>query len=191
MMPAMPTGVSLGVADEAVGRPSPSVRSTPSSVVSRSPAWRASARRAAAGQPVEVVGVGGLAQLEHDVVGGVDDVVDRSHAQRASSRAGDPRRRRPDRDAGEDRGAEARAQVGRSTTDASPGATADDRHGFGAGMANGSWSRAAEVAGHAGDAHGVGPVGLDGEVEHDVAVDAQGLGERPARLEPGRLWAGR
>ncbi len=57
-----------------------------------------------------VVGVVGLAQLEHDVVGGVDHVVDGSHPERGEP-IGDPAGRRLDADPLEDADVEAPAQV--------------------------------------------------------------------------------
>ena len=56
--------------------------------------------QAVAGQAVEVVGVGGLAELEHHVVGRVHHVVDGPHAGQGQP-AGQPARRRADLDAGE------------------------------------------------------------------------------------------
>ena len=53
---------------------------------------------AVAAQRRQVVGVVGLAELEHHVVADVDDVVDRAHAGRGQA-LGHPRRRRADRHA--------------------------------------------------------------------------------------------
>ena len=76
----------LGVADEAVlagvprPRPgTPSVRVDAVEGLDRLARTGPTHRQPAPGQPRQVVGVGGLAQLEHDVVGGVDHVVDRPH----------------------------------------------------------------------------------------------------------------
>ena len=90
----------------------PRIAATPSSVSSSSPGRARRTTRPAPAEAVEVVGVGGLAELEHHVVRGVDDVVDRPHAgERQPARH--PARRRPDRHVGEHPHREARAQVGR------------------------------------------------------------------------------
>ena len=103
MMPAMPTGASVGITDEAVltgvaqARPGPTDR--PGHPVQRLDGL---ARRgpphdeARPRQLSQVVGVGRLPQLEHDVVGGVDHVVDGAHAGQRQA-PGDPLRRRADR----------------------------------------------------------------------------------------------
>ena len=65
---------------------------------------------AAAAQRRQVVGVVGLAELEHHVVADVDDVVDRAHPGRGEA-LGHPRRRRPDGDAADDGRREAAAAV--------------------------------------------------------------------------------
>ena len=87
MIPPMPTGAPVASqirqswpVSPRPGPGRPSVRSTPSRVVTVSPAAARRTSEPAAGQPVEVVGVGGLAELQHHVVGGVDHVVDRAHA---------------------------------------------------------------------------------------------------------------
>ena len=88
MIPPMPTGVPVGVADQAVlaGVAEPGARSARGCAPRRrawspvSPGAGPAHQQAAAGQPVEVVGVGGLAELQHHVVGGVHHVVDGAHA---------------------------------------------------------------------------------------------------------------
>ena len=65
---------------------------------------------AVAAQRRQVVGVVGLAELEHHVVADVDDVVDRAHAGRGEA-LGHPRCRRPDRHAIDHRRREAAAAV--------------------------------------------------------------------------------
>ena len=87
MTPAMPTGVSspsqMRQSSPVSPRPrprTPTVRCTPSRVSIDLAGSRPTHSKASAGQEREVVGVGGLAQLEHDVVGRVDHVVDRPHA---------------------------------------------------------------------------------------------------------------
>ena len=59
-----------------------SVRSTPSSVVSRSPSRGAADDQRPSAEAIEIEGVHRLADLEHHVVGDVDDDVDRPHAGR-------------------------------------------------------------------------------------------------------------
>ena len=85
MIPPMPTGVpsasqmrqSSPVSPRLRPR-TPTVRSTPSRVSMRLARAGPAHREAAAGQQRDVVGVGGLPELEHDVVRGVDHVVDRA-----------------------------------------------------------------------------------------------------------------
>ncbi len=48
-------------------------------------------------------------------------------------------------------------------------------------MAKGSTEPGRQIAGDSGDAPGVGPVGLDLEIEHDVGFDPERSGERHAR----------
>ena len=92
--------------------PSSSVRSTPSSVTSVSPGARAAHHERRAPQRREVVGVHRLAQLEHDVVGGVHHVVDASGRPTASSRCRSHARRGPDLHAAHHGGEEARTALG-------------------------------------------------------------------------------
>ncbi len=135
------------------------------------------------GQARQVVGVGGLAELEHHVVRGVDHVVDRAHAGQEQP-AGDPARRRPDRDVVEHRDGEARAQVGRlhhgrrRRLDRPAARCRLGRLGRGEGEAEAG----RQVAGDPDDGPGVGAVALDGDVEDDVGLEAQRLGQRRARL---------
>ena len=85
-----------------------------------------------AGQQREVVGVGGLAQLEHDVVRRVDHVVDRTHAGQEQP-LGDPARRRAHGDVVEHRHGEAGAEVGATPPRRSPPPRPAARSGGGAG----------------------------------------------------------
>ena len=71
--------------------------------------------QAAPAQPGQVVGVGGLAPLEHHVVRGVDDVVDGPHAGQGEP-LGDPPRRRADHHAVEARTTVRRGQRSGSST---------------------------------------------------------------------------
>ena len=92
-----------------------SVRSTPSSVRTGSFAARAAHHDPVARQPFEIERVHRLADLEHHVVGDVDDVVDRADAGGLEALA-QPVRRRRDRDL-EDLRAVARAEVRRLDDD--------------------------------------------------------------------------
>ena len=83
MTPAMPSG-PRGVGDEQHVRRRAS-RSTWSSVSSCSPAVAARTMIVPPRDGGGVEGVDGLAQLEHHVVAGVDDVADGSHARRQQS----------------------------------------------------------------------------------------------------------
>ena len=140
----------------------------------------------AARQPVEVVGVGRLAELEHRVVRGVDDRVDRPHAAKDET-ALDFGWRGDGRDPGDDPGGEAPAGVGRLDDDAGeradrrPGLR-DDRRRDGEGQV----PTRREVPGDPRHAQAVGPVRLDLEVEHDVGGEPEVLGDRRAELEAGR-----
>ena len=87
-----------------------SARSMPSSVRMRSPGARARMTSAPLRQPLEVERVHRLSELEHHVVGDVDDVADRADAG-GSQAIGQPLRRGPDGDL-EHLRAVARAEVG-------------------------------------------------------------------------------
>ena len=67
------------------------------------------------GQPVEVVGVAGLSELEHHVVGRVDHVVDGAHAGQGQT-SGQPLGGRSHPDPGDHPGGEPGAQLRSSTT---------------------------------------------------------------------------
>ncbi len=124
------------------------------------------------GEGVEVEGVERLAQLPHDVVGHVDQVVDRAQADRAQP-LGEPGRRRLHREPRDHPGAEARAEVG--------GLHVHRGEGGGVGLALGG-EHAGEAEGRAGEGRDlardpdhrerVRPVGRDLDVE-DPVVEAQ------------------
>ena len=92
-----------------------SARSTPSSVVMRSPGRRTANPDFPAGELLEVERVHRLSELEQHVVGDVDDVVDRAHAGGLQPRR-QPGRRGPDGDVGDGRRV-ARAQIRRFELD--------------------------------------------------------------------------
>ncbi len=185
MTPAMPTGVSSPsqMRQSSPVSPSPrprtpTVRRTPSRVSTTSPASRAPHAETAAGEERKVVGVGGLTQLEHDVVGRVDHVVDRPHAGEEQP-LGHPPRRRPHRDAVQDGHGQARAEVGRlHRRGCCPldGMTARlGSRGFG--HLEGEMQSVGEVAGDARDAPRIRAVALDRDVEDHVTFQADRLQE--------------
>ena len=88
-----------------------SVRSVPSRVSERLARPRPANDDAATAHPIEVEGVQRLADGPHDVVGDVDDVVDRTHA-RVGQPCLEPGRRLADRHPPDDPGRVPRAQVG-------------------------------------------------------------------------------
>ena len=211
MIPPMPTGAPVASqirqswpVSPRPGPGRPRVRSTPSSVVTGSPGDGPPHQQPAAVQPVEVVGVGGLAELQHHVVGGVDHVVDGSHAgghqpagqpagesrtcTPVSTRAGEPRAElevvHPHRGERADRRTGRPARVTRRRTRRShpwrPAVAVDVGHGEGEPIPGG------QVPGHPGHAPGVGSVGLDGDVEDHVGFDAQDVGRARPRARPRR-----
>ena len=129
----------------------------------------------------QVVGVVGLAQLEHHVVGHVDHVLigrmPRRVSRRAMHRVGVA-----DRHAAEDPGHEPPAQVGVDDLDPRPARcrSAGTSSTTGSGSENGTPSRAARSRATPGDRHGVGSVGVDLEVVEHVGLDAERLGDRRA-----------
>ena len=134
--------------------------------------------KARTGHALEVVGVVGLTQLEHHVVGHVDHVVDRSHAEQREARRqlgiG-----RADRDAAQDAGREAAAQIGIEDLDADVGCLTcrtllDNRIR----QREGHAEPGGEVTCHACDRHGIGPIGIDLQLVADIRrVDAHRLGQ--------------
>ena len=142
--------------------------------------------QAVARQLVEVVGMGGLAELEHDVVGSVDDVVDGPHPGQGEP-ARHPRRRGPDLDTGEDAGGEAGTEIVVHHLDGDRRGIDLDRAKLGwVGYGEGQPQAGGEVTGHPGHAPRVGPVGLDGDVVDDVGDDPERLDEAlPRRRCPG------
>jgi hypothetical protein len=134
-------------------------------------------RREAAVEAVEVVGVRRLAELEHHVVRGVHDVVDRAHPAQLEA-AGQPPRRRPDRDAVEDRDGESAAQVRVLDVHARRGPVAGAVRVGGRDRRERDPEARRQVARHALDAPGIGAVALDRQVEHDLVAEVQQLGDR-------------
>ncbi len=137
---------------------------------------------AVAAETVEVVGVGGLAELEHDVVRGVDDRADRPHPGQHEA-PGDLGRRGQRGDADEDAADELLAGLRRRHRDR--GELADGPPGLvddGLGDRERQAQARREVPGHPGDREAVGPVRLDLEVEDGVGDDAEVLGEGLAGL---------
>jgi hypothetical protein len=155
---------ALGVTDEEIGRSELSLHT-----VERRhalPVAREPHDDAAPGQLREVERVQGLVALEQHVVGDVDDVADRSHAG-LHQPLHHPRRRLPHRDA-RDAAEITRAPVER--LDGHRDVVGDC--GVGARLRLGNAEFQLEVrgefAGDSHDAHRVGPVGCDGQVEDDV-----------------------
>ena len=122
----------------------------------------------------EVVGVAGLAQLEHHVVGRVDHVVDRAHAE-CGEPIGQPARRRADGDVVQHPSVEAPAELGGGDLDRRPagerGRGRRDRRGH---LGEGDAEPGRQVACHSGHRHGVGPVRVDLQVVEDVVDDTEG-----------------
>ena len=141
----------------------------------------------AARQPVEVVGVGRLAELEHRVVRGVDDRVDRPHPRRGCRRrwtsGGEATAVIPVTHPGGEAGAGSGASL---TTPASESTAGPVSVTIGAGTANGRCRARREVPGDPRHAQAVGPVRFDLEVEHDVGREPEVLGDRRAELHAGR-----
>ena len=130
--------------------------------------------------------MGGLAELEHHVVGGVDHVVDRPHAGQGEA-AGQPAAATgPTATSVSTRAVKRGHRSWSSTTQGGqlahrrPGARPAGRVGQGEGRPE----PGRQVAGHAGHGPGVGAVALHGDVEDDVGLDAKGLGQRLARGGP-------
>ena len=122
-----------------------------------------------------------LVALEQDVVRDVDDVADRPHP-RLHEALLHPRGRFAHRDARRRRPGSAGSASGASTTTVT---SATEASTAGRRRASGIDERLAEVggelAGDADDAHRVGPVRRDREVEHDV-VEAEDLADVGAEL---------
>ena len=139
--------------------------------------------QAPARQAVEVVGVVGLAQLEHDVVGDVDHVADGPHPGHGEA-PGQPGGRRADGDPGDGGAGEAGRQVGGLDRHGGLRPAVVRGQGRRVGDGEGQAEVGGQVAGDAGHRQGVGPVRGDVEVEHGVGVDAEGVGQSHARLGP-------
>ena len=137
---------------------------------------------AAARDQIEVVGVVRLAELEHHVVRDVDQRVDGPHAQGEEAPL-HPAGRRSDRHVAEHPGTEAPAEVGVVDLHRDRlGGRGAGRGDLGRREREGKVERGSQVAGEPGDRHGVGPVGVDLEVPEHVGDDAEGVGERGARV---------
>ncbi len=128
------------------------------------------------GQRVQIEGVQRLAQLPHDVVRHVDQVVDRAQAHRAEP-LGEPGRRRLHGESGDHAGAEARAEVGRLHPHR--GEAGRLHVGLGrdhAGEAEGCAGEGRDLARHAHHRQGIGAIGRDLDVE-DPVVEPEVGGE--------------
>ena len=157
----------VAVADQQVVGQS-NVRSTSSSVTIVSPGSARRTRKARPGQAVEVVGVVGLAQLEHDVVRHVDHVVDRAHARPApAARPSMARTAAPPRRSSTVAVKRPHRSGARMSTGVGDGADRPADHGR-MRIGEGHAQVGGQVAGHAAVAPGVGPVAGEVEVEHDV-----------------------
>ena len=187
MTPAIASGPERSAMISVSGASS---RSTWSSVSSRSPGSGAAdddpAAVRVAGDRGRVEGVDGLAQLEHHVVGGVDDVADRPHAGRQQPHL-DRVRRRPDADAADPAAHEAGAQVRVLDLDRQ---AVGDRHARlldarSSGEADRRAGRGRHLAREADQAQGVAAVGLHVDVEDHVAVQVGQGG--PKRRAGGRI----
>ncbi len=174
MTPAMPMGPSESAMIRVSGVSS---RSTWSSVSRRSPG---SARRTMIVPSVDrgaVERVSRLAQLEHDVVGRVDDVADGPHAGRLQPHL-DAVRRRPDLRAADPAADEAGAQLRLADLDAEPlGDRAAGLLDADLGPADGGAGGGRDFSGQADQAQRVAAIRLDVNVQDDVAVQ---IGELPA-----------
>ena len=134
----------------------------------------------------------GLAQLQHHVVGDVDDGVDRAHP-RTLQALHKPGGRGAHREAVEHPEAEAEAQVTVVDPDRGPLGGGGGALGHGGGRdGEGHLEPGRQVTGDADDRQGVGPVALDVEVEQHVGVGPQGIGQGLARLfrlaSPHGVW---
>ena len=111
-----------------------------------------------------------LAELHHDVVGGVDDVADRPLARGQQAHL-DPVRRRPDPDAAHPAADEARTELGIEDLDlqALRGMTARLDH-VGRWQAQRPAGHGCHLAGEPDDREGVAAVRFDVDVEDDVAI---------------------
>ena len=182
--PAHPDGRALGVADQAVVGPHPPldlVEGDEGLLRPSPPHEQPPAREA-----VEVVGVVGLAQLEHHVVGDVDHVADGAHAGHGQP-SRQPGGRRAHGDPLNDDAGEAGREVGSVHHDRGRRGPVVGRQRGRLGQGEREPVVGGQVAGHARHREGVGPVGGDVEVEHGVGTDAEGLGEGHARLGALRL----
>ena len=130
------------------------------------------------GHQIQVVGVVGLAQLEHHIVGQVHHRVDGplSHGQQA---VGHPPGRRAGGHVVEHPNPEASAQVGGGDAHRCPlgrGPAGLDHPG--SSRREGNPEAGGQVARHPHHGHGVGAVGVHLQVEQHIGSDVQRLGER-------------
>ncbi len=181
MIPARPTGCVGGVADEEVVGGEGAIDLVEGGellAVAGPPDPEPGTRHLG-----QVVGVVGLAQLEHHVVRDVDHVVDRPHAERGEA-SGDGGIAGADLHAPQHACLEAAAQVGVEDLDRDAlDRVGRDQIDGGLRQRERQPQAGGQVAGHAGHRHRVGTVGVDLEVVDDVRLDAHRLGERGARLE--------
>ena len=121
-----------------------------------------------------------LAEFEHHVVRDVDHAVDRAHAKRRQALL-HPQRRCADLNAVDRAGQEAAAQ--RGVDDFDLGFVGDETRAWCVGVLGereGHTERGCEIAGDAGDRHGVRTVGVDLEVPENVALHTERFGDRRA-----------
>ena len=182
MTPAMPSA-STGSAMRSVS--GSSTRSTWSSVTRRSPAAarRTTMRRSWTAASIERVGR--LAELEHHVVAGVDDVAHRAHPGGLEAHL-DLVRRRPDAEPADDAADEPGAQLGLEDLDREAvgrgDATLDE---LDLGEAHGRPGGRRDLAGEADEAQRVAAVRLHVDVEDRVPVELRELlpDRRPGRQD--------
>ena len=117
-----------------------------------------------------------LAELEHHVVGDVDDAVDGPHPERDQPVL-DPLRRGAHGDVAQHSGQEAAAQGRVDDLDRARWRRASSVARRGSRGTRTARRGRGQIAGNAGNRHGVGPVGVDLEVPQDVAFDAEDVGD--------------
>jgi hypothetical protein len=170
----------VGVADQEVGR-----RQRPLDAVERGDRLALAGHAdddAPAAEEVEVEGVQGLAPLEHHIVGDVDDIGDGAHSGLGQALRHPARRWGDGHSPG--LGHVAGAAIER-LDDQRCRREIDDTGGGRLRQGERQAESGGQVAGHAGDRHGVGPVGSDLEVEDDV-VEAEHRAEVLAERRVGR-----
>jgi hypothetical protein len=169
----------LGVADEAVGAAVPHGPGHTVERLDRLTGFGTTDDEAAPPQPLDVIGMGGLPELEHHVVRRVDHVVDRSHAGQGEA-IGDPPGRRAHDDVAEHRDGQAGAEV--EVLHRGACGVADRlpawRRGRRFGQGEGEPEPGRQVTGDARHAPGVGPVALHRDVEDGVLLQAERIGQQ-------------